>query len=67
MNSQCICLKVNSHNHNLKKRNKSHTGAIDRAEALNRVDFTRYHTLSWNVRLITSRCCSRDSLLKFTA
>ena len=56
----------------LQKDYESDTRTVERAKTLERVYapdvcFCIRHTVSWKVRLITSFCCSRESLLKLTA
>ena len=44
----------------------ANTRAVNRSEALDRVN-SADHTVVWKVRLMTSLCCSRESLQKCTA
>ena len=50
----------------LQKRHKPHAGSIYSTQGLDGVN-PAHHKAWWKVRLMTSRCCSRDSLQKLTA
>ena len=50
------------------KDDRAHTRSVDRAEGLQAVYVTLHcYIASWKVRLITSFCCSSESLWKLTA
>ena len=55
----------------LKEENETDTRPVKRAECLDRMNISRrirmHQSTSWKVRLMTSRCCSFESLWKLTA